>query len=187
MNLVEAKKRVTKQRIISAAIIIVSVIFFVLVVLKSIYISVADNPPIFHDINIEIQRLVQPIYKSTHFLLWFWKWTPVPNIMALNTSGNYGLLFILLCGAIGRIMWQSAEILSSRLSRMTQKIKDLEWEREIIRQHDQSVDAELDMLQINIELERKEQWYKRPVGLLLFGVAVAVLGQWANLRFGLLG
>ena len=42
-----------------------------------------------------------------------------------------------------------------------------------------------DVLQINIELEQKDQWYKRPIGLLLLGVALAVLGQWVNLKFRL--
>ena len=43
-----------------------------------------------------------------------------------------------------------------------------------------------DVLQINIELDQKDQWYKRPIGLLFIGIAIAVLAQWANLKFGLL-
>ena len=45
--------------------------------------------------------------------------------------------------------------------------------------------AKPDVLQINIELEQKDQWYKRPVGLVLLGVAIAIFGQWLNLQFGL--
>lgn len=42
-----------------------------------------------------------------------------------------------------------------------------------------------DVLQINIELEQEDEWYKRPVGLFLLGGAIAVFGQWLNLQFGL--
>ena len=54
-----------------------------------------------------------------------------------------------------------------------------------MEQRGQISGARPDVLQINIELDQKDQWYKRPVGLLLLGVAIAIMGQWVNLQFGL--
>lgn len=44
-----------------------------------------------------------------------------------------------------------------------------------------------DVLQINIELEQQDKWYQRPAGMVLLGIAIGVLCQWANLRLGLIG
>ena len=65
------------------------------------------------------------------------------------------------------------------------KVEEQGWEQELMNQHGQISGVKPDVLQINIELDQKDQWYKRPVGLILLGVAIAILGQWANLQFGL--
>lgn len=83
-------------------------------------------------------------------------------------------------------MWDSASHLSLRVKKTIQRVEELGWERELMGQSGQISEGKPDVLQINIELDQKDQWYKRPLGLLLLGIAIAVLGQWANLRFGLI-
>jgi len=95
------------------------------------------------------------------------------------------MLFIALCGAIGRIMWDSAANLSARVAKTIRKVEELGWEQELMGQKGHVAGAKPDVLQINIDLEQKDQWYKRPIGLILLGVAIAALGQWVNLQFGL--
>jgi len=160
-------------------------ILFILAALKSVYFSMAGDASAFTGISQAVQRLVQLIYDKTQFLSLFWKWAPVVNPQALNTPGNYGMLFITLCGAIGHIMWDSAANLSARIAKTIQKVEELGWEQELMGQKGLASGVKPDMLQINIDLEQKDQWYKRPIGLILIGVAIATLGQWVNLQFGL--
>ena len=186
MKIFEAKRRIIKQRMLSIAIMSVSATFFVLALLKSIYVLMAGDTSAFAPISQSIQRVVEVIYQNSQFLSPFWHWAPVFNPQVLNTPGNYGMLFIILCFAISRVMWDSANNLSLRIAKTIQKVEELGWERELIGQKGSDTGLSHDLLQINIELDHKDQWYKRPVGLILLGVAIAVLGQWVNLQFGLI-
>lgn len=185
MKIYEAKKRIARQRILATVVMLVSIMLFACAALKSIYFSMADDTTAFSSLSRGIQRLVYFIYERTQFVSWFWEWAPVINPKEPNTPGNLGFLFVVVCGAIGRTMWDSASSLSSRIKKTILKVEELEWEQELMAQRGQIAGAKPDVLQINIELEQKDQWYKRPVGLLLLGVAIAIFGQWLNLKFGL--
>jgi|GEM_PF-7016441 len=185
MKIYEAKKRVTRQRILATVIMVVSILFFACAALKSIYFSMAGDTTVFSALGRGVQRLVYLIYERTQFVSWFWEWAPVINPKGPNTPGNLVFLFVVVCGAIGRTMWDSASSLSSRINKTILKVEELGWEQELMAQRGQIAGAKPDVLQINIELEQKDQWYKRPVGLLLLGVAIAIFGQWLNLQFGL--
>ena len=133
-----------------------------------------------------IQRAVYFIYERTQFISWVWQWAPVINPKELNSSGNFGFLFIVFCNALGRIMWDSASRLKSRIDDNIKRVEERVWEQELLAQQGMVTGAKPDDLQINIELEQKNQWYKRPIGIILLGVAIGILVQWANLKFGLL-
>lgn len=164
---------------------LVSVLFFTFATLKSIYFSMAGDTTALSSLSRGVQRMIYFIYERTKFFSYFWEWAPVINPKEPNTPGNLGFLFVVVCGAIGRTMWDSASSLSWRIKKTIQKVEELGWEQELMAQRGQIAGAKPDVLQINIELEQKEQWYKRPIGLLLLGVAIAILGQWMNLQFGL--
>jgi hypothetical protein len=83
------------------------------------------------------------------------------------------------------LIWDSASHLAARIKRTIQRVEELGWEQTLLGQQGQFAGQKPDVLQINIDLEQRDQWYKRPLGLLLLGIAIAVLAQWANLRFGL--
>jgi len=185
MRIFDAKKRITKQRIIAATIMGVSMLLLACAGLKSAYLSLAGDTTALSSISRGFQRLIYFVYERTQFISWFWEWAPVINPKEPNTSGNFSFLFVVVCGAIGRTMWDSASHLSSRIKKTIQRVEELGWEQELMEQRGQISGARPDVLQINIELDQKDQWYKRPVGLLLLGVAIAIMGQWVNLQFGL--
>jgi hypothetical protein len=185
MKISEAKKRVTKQRIIASMIMIISVLFIVCAGLKSIYFTMQDQTNALSSFTQVVQDLVYLVYERTQFAFLFWKWAPIINLNQLNTPGNFVFSFIFTCAAIGRLMLDSASNLSSRIAKTIRKVEELGWEQELMGQRGSIQTTRPDVLQINIELDQKDQWYKRPTGLVLIGVAIAILGQWANLKFGL--
>ncbi|MCE3264396.1 MAG: putative yfeABCD locus regulator [Pseudoduganella sp.] len=185
MKIYDAKKRITRQRILAAVIMVISALLFACAALKSIYFSMAGDTTAFSPLSRGIQRVVYFIYERTQFVSWFWEWAPVINPKELNTAGNLGFLFVVICAAIGRIIWDSASSLSARIKRTILKVEELGWEQELMAQRGQFAGVKPDVLQINIELEQEDEWYKRPVGLFLLGGAIAVFGQWLNLQFGL--
>jgi hypothetical protein len=185
MKIYDAKKRITRQRVFATVIMIVSTLLFACAALKSIYFSMAGDTTALSGLSRGVQRLVYFIYERTQFIAWFWEWAPVINPKELNTPGNLGFLFVVVCGAIGRIMWDSASNLSSRIKKTIMKVEELGWEQELMGQRGQFTGTKPDVFQINIELDQKDQWYKRPVGLLLLGIAIAIFAQWLNLKLGL--
>ncbi len=184
MKIYEAKNRVKKQRILAVVIMAAMAILFSCSALKSIYFSMANDTTALSSLSQGIQRIVYFIYERTQFFAWFWEWAPVINPKILNTAGNLGFLIIVITGAIGRMMWDSATNLSARIGKTILKVEELGWERELMRQHGQVPSGKTDVLQINIDLNQEDQWYKRPLGLILIGIAIAVLAQLANLKFG---
>lgn len=185
MKIYQAKKWVKIQRTLAVIIMATSTMFLVFTALKSIYFSMNGDATAFASISQGIQRGIYFIYQRTQFLSWFWETAPIFTPKVLNTSGNFGLLFIAVCGAIGRIIWDSATNLSNRISKTILKVEEIGWERELMKQNGQIQTEKVDLLQINIDLKQEDQWYTRPIGLVLLGIAVAVLGQLANLKFGL--
>jgi hypothetical protein len=186
MKISEAKSRIARHRIIAAAVMITAMLLLACAVFKSIYFSVEGDTTALSFLSRAIQRLVYFIYERTQFVSWFWELAPVIKPEELNTTGNWGFLFVAVCGAIGRTMWGSASNLSLRIKKTIQRVEEFGWEQELMGQHGQISRTKPDLLQITIELDKKDQWYKRPIGLLLLGVAIAILGQWLNLQFGLI-
>jgi hypothetical protein len=185
MKISEAKSRITRHRIFATSVMTTTMLLLACAALKSIYFSVDGDTTALSSLSRAIQRLVYFIYERTQFVSWFWEWAPVIKPKELNTTGNWGFLFVVVCGAIGRTIWDSASNLSSRIKKTIQRVEELGWEQELMGQNGQITGAKPDILQINIELDQKDQWHKRPIGLLLLGVAIAILGQWLNLQFGL--
>jgi hypothetical protein len=185
MKISEAQSRITRHRIFAAGVMITAMLLLAFAGLKSISFAVEGDQTALASLSQALQRLVYLIYERTQFALWFWEWSPVINPKELNTTGNWGFLFVVVCGAIGRTMWDSASNLSMRIKKTIQRVEELGWEQELMGQRGPFSIAKPDVLQINIELDQKDQWYKQPIGILLLGVAIAILGQWLNLQFGL--
>ena len=107
------------------------------------------------------------------------------NPEKFNSSGNFGFLFLVFCGVLGRTVWDSASHLAARIYKTIQKVEEVGWEQSLIAKEGQIIGTNPDLLQINIELDQKDQWYQRPIGLILIGITIAVFAQWVNLQFGL--
>ncbi len=185
MKILEAQRRVSRLRAFSLAALVASSIFLLVTGLKSIAWGVQGDTTALAPVAHGIQRLVHFVYEQTQFLSWAWQVAPIANPRDLNSPGNYGLLFIACCGALGRLMWDSAAHLSSRIKKTIRRVEEFGWEQALLAQQGLVSGQKPDVLQINIDLQQRDQWYKRPIGLILLGVAIAVLGQWANLKFGL--
>lgn len=185
MKIFEAQRRVSRLRALSLVIIIVSALFFLVSALKSIAWAVQGDTTALASFAHEIQRLIYLVYEKTQVLSWVWHVAPVVNPRELNSSGNYGFLFVTCCGALGRLMLDSAHHLSARIKKIICRVEEQGWEQALLAQQGLVYGQKRDVLQINIDLQQKDQWYTRPLGLVLLGIAIAVLGQWANLQFGL--
>jgi hypothetical protein len=186
MTLGQANNQVKWLRILSIMIAIVVTLLFTGAILKSLYSAMDGDSSIFSVITQVVQEAIYLVYEKTQWASLIWKWSPTINPNELNSSGNCGFLFIVCCGVVARMIWDSTSCLSARIKKTILRVEELKWEQSLLEQEGIYLGAnKQDILQINIGTERKDQWFKRPLGIIVIGVTVAVLAQWANLTFGL--
>jgi uncharacterized membrane protein len=186
MKIAQAQKQVTFVRIISYVVTGVSSAFFLAGMLLGIYHQAENFSTPLAGLARLFEGVISLIYEYTRILSFIWNHAPEPDLRNLNTEGNYWLLLCVACFVLARTMRDSASLLAARIKRTIQRVEELGWEQALLAQQGQFAGGKPDVLQINIDLEQREQWYKRPMGLILIGVAVTVLGQLANLKFGLI-
>lgn len=186
MTIQEAKKLVTVRRIGALLVMLLTFAFILFAGLKSIYFALQNDTSVFSEVSNSVLRAIYFVYERTQGVSLIWEFAPIINPMQPNSPGNFGFLFILCCGALARMMWNSAAHLSSRIVKTLQRVEEVGWEQAMMAPSGRRFGGTADVLKINIELEQKDKWYQLPTGMILIGVAIGVLGQWANLRLGLI-
>lgn len=186
VKIFEAKKRVIYWRVLAIVLMLTSALFFVCGVLNGLYAGVVGDTGPFQFISHLIQNAVIFVYERTNIIKLIYKIAPTPSLQTLNSSDNLGIVFETCCFAIGRVIWNSASHLNNRIAKTLQNAEEQVWKQDLLQQRGQLNGVKTDFLQISIELEQKDQWYKRPSGFVLLGVAVAVIAQLVNLEFGLM-
>ncbi len=128
MTYQDAKKKIYAKWLIGLAILVVASISTAVSALKMFYFDLDDGDAVSHAMSQPIKRLVELIYQHTHFVEYFWMYSPLPTPKALLTSQNgfflagYVLIFV-AAALIG-----SAKSLSIRLAEIDRYVED-----EIIR------------------------------------------------------
>lgn len=184
MNLRTAKKHVALLRLLGATLMCVSFLFITTGALKAVY-AVLTSAPDLGSINANLANLIHVIYVKTPCIDWIWRAAPTPDMLHLNSEGNFGFLLCMSIGFIGRKIWDSASELKAAIAKALRDVQSRKWEREL--NNDQTSDESAEEVNVNITVmpSSEDEWYKRPTGLLLLGVAIAALGQWVNLQLGL--
>jgi hypothetical protein len=185
MHINQARAKKTRLRAGGVVLMISAGLFFVCTGIKSVYFSLDNDVSALSTVSRGIQRLLYLIYENTQRISWVWERAPVIDPSVLLGHGNLGALLIFIVFAIGRIMWDSAALLSKRIKEAEELVQSERWRRDLQGQQGQVSVARTDVLEINIELDQKDQWYKRPLGLLVLTLVGGVLVAWLNLKLGL--
>jgi hypothetical protein len=88
------------------------------------YFSLDGGDQLSHAFAQPIKRLVELIYKNTHFLEYFWSYSPIPSPkLLLNIQNAYFLAgYVMIFVGIGFLT--SAKALSARLAAIDKHIED---------------------------------------------------------------
>lgn len=185
MTLLEAMRIVRWRKAISICVICIAFLFLVFGALKSFAWAASTDLSMLAPVTRAGHELVVMLYQRTHYLLsWFWEFAPVLSLTALNSAGNYGFLFLFVCMFLMRMIWDSAIHLDYRIKSTLRQAEERSWERQLSHSG-VTTQENSTVLELRIQLSQKDQWYKRPLGIVLLSVAGGVLLQWLNLRLGL--
>jgi hypothetical protein len=120
----EAKKKILKKRITGIVIFAFSSLTTIISVLKMFYFSFDGEDPLSHAFAQPIKRLVALIYQNTHFLEYFWLYSPIPSPKHLLSLQNAFFLAGYLMVFVGIAFLGSAKALSARLAAIDEHIEN---------------------------------------------------------------
>jgi hypothetical protein len=174
----EAVRKARKQFWGGWAIIGAMSIALVLCMMKIIYYATSGPGSVLfsHPRRVINDWLIE-LYNTSPFFPAVWPYVPHPATSPLLSVDNLWFAVLVAITACGILMRNSGENLRHRIAAERQKAEGEGWKR--------SMTGELprpDVLALQIVLTAKDQWYKRPGGILLLGVIVGlatlILGKW---------
>jgi hypothetical protein len=184
LNLIDAEKWVKYQRIIAAPPMALSIFLLCLSALKTVYWKILQADltallaigPVKHTLDF--------IYAKMQFLSIFWEIAPLLATEEINSVGNYYALFLLCVIFISFQILESADHLNKRIKNAYQKAEERGWINQMEGRENRSI-TQHDITSIEFTINKKDQWYTRPIGIVALTVASGVLLQIANLSLGL--
>jgi len=184
MKIGDAQKGVKRRYVIGVFTMIISALFILCSIMKTTYLGIHGDRSAFATLTARLEDFINFVYQNTQFISLIWDWAPVYKPKELNDSGNLEFAICAWCYLTGQLIFSSGSTLSARIKKTKDRVEELLWEQSLLRDEGVTTGAKPDILQVTVELGDKDQWYKRPLGLLVIGIAVAVIAQWANLKFG---
>jgi hypothetical protein len=177
----EAVKLARKQFWGGWAIIAVMSVPLALWPLKSLYYGTLDSDAVlFRPAAQAINAWIVKLYNTIPVLRALWPYLPHPSIPPLLSAENLWFALLLLIVACGALMRDSGRHLSQRIAAVRQRAEEKRWER--------SLTGDLpkpDVLAIQIDLTARDQWYKRPFGIVLLaiisGAFLLLIGRLLNI------
>lgn len=158
----EAVKLARKQFWGGWAIVAVMTVLVALWMLKRLYYATTDSV---HRPAQAINEWILDLYNTIPPLRALWPYLPYPSIPPLLSADNLWFALLLLILALGALVRDSGRHLSQRIAAVRQRVEEKRWE--------QSLTGDLprpDVLAIQIDLTTRDEWYKRPFGIVLLAV-----------------
>jgi membrane associated rhomboid family serine protease len=120
------------------------------------------------------------LYNTSPFFAAVWPYVPHPTTSPLLSADNLWFAVLAAIIACGYLMRDSGAHLRQRIAAVRQRAEEKRWE--------QSLTGNLprpDVLTLQIDLTTRDQWYKRPFGIVLLmvigGIIPLLLVEWFSL------
>jgi hypothetical protein len=120
----EAKKKIFIKWLIGISITFIASVSSTISVLKMFFFALDSGYQVSNVVSQPLKNIVEFIYQNTHFLEYFWIYSPTPTLNSLNTLDNiyslvvYGFIFV------GMTFIHSARALSARLTAIDKEIEN---------------------------------------------------------------
>jgi hypothetical protein len=159
--------------------------------LKSLHVSFDGQGSFGNHLSALIGKLINFIYSYTDFISIFWNkvWPALPILNPLNLfqESNYYFFALLAATLFFFIQLQESFWLNAKINKILREVEDEELKGDIKRQRGHVEGPRPDILELDININNPEQWYKKPMGLLAVGLTIAVLGKLLTTVFGMDG
>lgn len=183
MDIGTAIRKVRVRRTLGGIFLVFALLFVLLGGLKGLYGILVADATFTSRFSAGIASLIRQLYEHTTGIDLAWRLAPAPDFRSLNNPGNIGFIFCIAIGCIGRYIWDSGSNLQIEIVKAKKRAQGRKWEREL--EGETSGGQRGVNINIVVNPTPEDEWYKKPGGIILIGVATAALGQWLNLLLGL--
>ncbi|MFA0670126.1 YniB family protein [Vibrio splendidus] len=157
--------------------------------LKGLHFSFENQGAIGNYLSSLIGKLINFIYSFTDFIPFFWEklWPNLPmlNLNNLLQESNYYFFALLAITLFFVIQLQESFWLKSKINKILREVEDEELKGDIKRQRGHTEGPRPDILELDINVNTPEPWFKKPLGLLVIGLAIAVIGKLLTTLLGM--
>jgi hypothetical protein len=169
VTLPEARRRVWTFRFVGGALVLGSLLFLALILVKDAYESLPSGL-LFQPLGRSLRRAIDPILEASPLVALLWSLIP---------AVDHQSMYLVLMGStiwtgIGMAIMGYANRLAGRIRRARETIEEERWRRSLGH-----VDLSRDVGVVSIQLESEERWYQRPVGLVWIGLIITIIGELA--------
>jgi hypothetical protein len=153
----------------------------IIALLKSLYVSFGEIGGFVQGLSELVGKLINLIYNYTDFLTFFWDviWKKLPIFDPLNLAqeNNYYFFALFAATLFSITQVQDSFWIRSKINESKRKIEDELLERDIKKQSGLIDTNKTDILELEINVGSPDSWYKRPLGMIVIGLFVAIVGK----------
>jgi hypothetical protein len=153
-------------------LVVLTVIFLLLVLLKYLYLTLPDNL-FFAAWGAALRRLMDPILRDWAVLAWLWQVIPAWQVIP-GWTGVYTVWGAMVVIGIGGFLLKSAHDRQAQIRQVRQEIEREGWKREGLgpigsprARQTRGIDQ---------YSAPAEPWHKKPLGIVSLGMVVTVIG-----------
>ena len=173
MHLSEASRKARRNLWLGWTVLIASIVILFVCMLRVLFESLPRPEPA---LGGRLFRLtnngVAYLYDHIPFMHILWPHLPsgFPSLTPLLSSNNLTFAGLALFFAWGYLLRDSGLHLSRRIARQKERAEESGWQRSLTGEVGRP-----EVLALQIDLERRDQWYERPLGIVLLSIVAAYL------------
>ena len=173
MTLSEAKRSVRIWRPVGWAVLAFVIAGVILIACKSIYVVSPNHFFMSLPVGRNLYNAISALLEGVSLISLIWPLIP--------TGGTQYFYFVLMSAVIGinigAVLLKYAYNLNRRIKKVKKDVEDAQWKRSL--GHSPSGNIEV----YAIQLPSEDRWYQKPVGIIILGIAVEVIGGLLLLSF----
>ncbi len=188
MTVSEANRKATRMKRLGWVLMIITALQFAMFAVLFAYQFGDHLGKLIPRLGYGLQEICQLIYQQTYFLLPLWKITPVIDIYRPWSIDTLFLFGIMVVFAMGAYIRDCGSQLAADVATIRKKARDELWLRSMLPQNQATViNQPANVLVLNLPMPPGEvkNWWERPIGILLIGLATTYIGALVTKLTGL--
>lgn len=177
MTLVEAKRKSNQYIFFGLLSLILSTLFIIPSVLRSLYATLNPNNPIDIALTGLITKLIKLIYSYTYKIPFIWDYSPIFDPHNWSLKGNYFFAALIFLAVFSYGYLCEGFSIKEQIGKEIREVNKEALRNDIKKAKGLYDKQQTNTLEIDVTIDTQDKWHKKPFGLIVIGVAIAVIAN----------